>query len=636
MQIFEFQFNPRIKDRRIETLSYQPKKEPEKNLGDLYILGELRNSLPGIDSLLTEIIKIIKKTYYSTESISSEEALRKSLKKVNDFLTNEISKNNVNWLGNLNLSIITLRDNEVNITKIGDIKINLIKYHEVIELSREIDEKKDQGSEYARPIVFENIVSGRINKGDRVSVLTKDVYDFFEKKGLIKELSNFPFLDKKIVEELVGSIKKDFLKISGAFFLLDTKGAPNGKISKSKPEKEVDFSMKEVHSSVIKLFSKKERRKKVVAKINIPKINFPRIDMGDNKKKGLVLLLILIIILIMGALIFQKEETSRIRDGDLIIENIIKSNIKEAQRLTSLNRRDEAFSLLRDSLKELSDFSHPEANNLKLEIEEYLKELSMLTQIEDPELVHRFELRDFVPQKIIHYRNKLYLFTPFSKEIVEIDLSNNERRNLSTELEGERGIDSASIVSNQLVFFSKPNDLFVLRNENLNHLASLKISSPKIELVNFSSFGPNMYFLDSETKEVIRYQGVSSSPQNWISSYTKKPTDIKSMSVDGYVWILNKDNTIWRYYAGSFNKNFNLNIYPFPKSISQIFTFSNLPYIYLLEPAHNRIIVTNKRGDIVKQVQSDKFNNLTHFTVSLNGKEIYLLNNMEVFKIELF
>ncbi len=638
MQIFEFQFNPKIRGRKIETFSYQPKKDPERNLGDLYIVGELRNSLPEADHLLNEIIKIIKKSYYQNSSISSEDALRESLKKANEFLANEISKNNVNWLGNLNLSIIALHENEVNITKIGNIKVNLIKYQEVIELTKGIDERRDQGkNDYSQPRIFENIVSGRIKKGDRISVLTKDVYDFFEKKALVKELSRFPFLEKKIVEDLINSVKKDLLKISGAFFLLDTKGAPNGKI---KSGKEVDFSMKEVHSSIIRLFSKKKKKqkspRKVSVKLNVPKIKIPTIDVVDNKKKGLVLVSILAVILIMGAIIFQKEEEAKIRNEDLIIENIIKLNIREAQRLTSLNRKNEAFSLLETSLKELSDLSHPEANNLKSEIEEHLKELSSLVQIEDPDSILKFELRDFVPQKMIHYRNKLYFFTPFSNEIVEIDLSNQERKRFLVDLEGERGIDSASIVSNQLVFFSKPNDLFVLRNDEINHLVSLKLNSSKINLVDFSSFGPNMYFLNPDTKGVIRYQGTASSPQNWLSSYTKKPTDIKSMSVDGYVWILNKDNTVWRYYAGSFNREFKINIYPFPKSISQIFTFSNLSYIYLLEPAHNRIIVTDKRGNVVRQVQSNKFNNLTHFTVSSNGREAYLLNNMEVFKVELF
>jgi ERCC4-related helicase len=45
--------------------------------------------------------------------------------------------------------------------------------------------------------------------------------------------------------------------------------------------------------------------------------------------------------------------------------------------------------------------------------------------------------------------------------------------------------------------------------------------------------------------------------------------------------------------------------------------------------------VTDKQGNIIKQFQNEKFNNLVHFSVSENGKEIYLLNNLQIYKIDL-
>jgi len=40
-----------------------------------------------------------------------------------------------------------------------------------------------------------------------------------------------------------------------------------------------------------------------------------------------------------------------------------------------------------------------------------------------------------------------------------------------------------------------------------------------------------------------------------------------------------------------------------------------------------------KHGELVRQYQSEKFNNLLDFTVSQNGKIIYLLNAANVYKI---
>jgi len=67
--------------------------------------------------------------------------------------------------------------------------------------------------------------------------------------------------------------------------------------------------------------------------------------------------------------------------------------------------------------------------------------------------------------------------------------------------------------------------------------------------------------------------------------------------------------------------------------LKKIFTSATLPYLYLLEPVQKRIIILDKKGQIVKQFQSQKFDNLLDFAISENGKTIYLLNGLKVYKI---
>ena len=57
-------------------------------------------------------------------------------------------------------------------------------------------------------------------------------------------------------------------------------------------------------------------------------------------------------------------------------------------------------------------------------------------------------------------------------------------------------------------------------------------------------------------------------------------------------------------------------------------------YIYILEPSERRVIVITETGDVIKQFQSEEFDNLLDFAVSENGKTIYLLNGLKVYKIE--
>ena len=78
-----------------------------------------------------------------------------------------------------------------------------------------------------------------------------------------------------------------------------------------------------------------------------------------------------------------------------------------------------------------------------------------------------------------------------------------------------------------------------------------------------------------------------------------------------------------------------LEIFPSPKAFSKIFVSLQLPYLYILEPSQNRIVILNKSGQIIKQFQSEKFDSILDFAVSENGREILILNSQRIYKIEI-
>ncbi len=154
---------------------------------------------------------------------------------------------------------------------------------------------------------------------------------------------------------------------------------------------------------------------------------------------------------------------------------------------------------------------------------------------------------------------------------------------------------------------------------------------------DFSSYKGNIYFLDSKKGEIIQYSAPlatgANNPKFWLNSNTKKVVDALSFAMDGKIWVLQKENIIDQYLSGKYQKTLNLNFFPPPKNIFQIFTSSTLPYLYLLEPVQSRIIIIDKTGNIIKQFQSEKFDNLNDFAVSPNGRTIWLLNGLIVYKI---
>jgi hypothetical protein len=207
---------------------------------------------------------------------------------------------------------------------------------------------------------------------------------------------------------------------------------------------------------------------------------------------------------------------------------------------------------------------------------------------------------------------------------------------------------------------NKLNNLEIIENPQIagKTAPGLFSSSPSSSLVkpppfkfNFdisSSYFLNLYFLDGKTCQIIKYPylpgekwgppKIWKKPDNNCSGLKSAPPpsccSAKSMAIDGSVWILNKDNSISRYYIGSYKETINLNVFPVPKDITKIKTAADIPYLYFLEPGQKRIIITDKKGKIIKQFQSEKFDNLKDFAFSKDGKIIYILNGTSIYKIE--
>jgi hypothetical protein len=178
--------------------------------------------------------------------------------------------------------------------------------------------------------------------------------------------------------------------------------------------------------------------------------------------------------------------------------------------------------------------------------------------------------------------------------------------------------------------FTKPNTVIPLEQEPF----SLTLPSPETNFIDLTFFKNSLYFLDSESGEILKYPYGNSEGNRYLSSETKKVTNAESLAVDGSVWVLNENNEIYRYYAGKYQDTLKLDTFPSVKKFQKIFASFLLSYLYILEPAENRIIIATKTGQIVKQFKSDKFDNLKDFAVSSDGKRIYLLNGQKLYQVQ--
>ena len=656
--------------------------------------GTLKNILPQNINFLDKLAKVIQKEYYRSTIVRPEKALKEGLKEANEFLEQIAKKGDVSWLGNLSFAALSLKHHQLNFTKVGDMKIFLLRGGKVID----IDQKLKFEEILPWPLkVFGNIVSGKLAQDDIILVSTKEVTDFLKKENLLQELAGLQKVNQKELKEIFDKKKEGVLKVSGLCLILaltqeaaieEADQAPfsfPSRLISQKSAKQVispktypkEFNLREALSPLFNLLFKigrsllnklrrlvkkpslsppaEEERPSKFPKLTIPRLPFPRFSFGFlSKKKNLILIPGLILLLLLGFFIAQFREEGQLKESREVLykiqEKVDKAEGLLALRETKPEASGEANLLFKESWKEISQLSDTasgfsrefqrEVASLKYNISKSLSELNNLETIEEPELFFEFSNHDFVPLKVTFLKDDLYFFSPNSQNLFIVDKAAAGRL-----IETERTFNLAVPFDDSVLFYSRPDQITTL---GPGGFYSTVIEKPYEEL-NFnglSVYAKHLYFLDKKSGEIIRYpylEGFSwGSPNLWLAE-EEKVAEAKSVAIDGSIWILNKDNSLSRYHRGNLEDKINPEIFPEIKDFKKIFTLPGLTHLYVMEPAENRIIILDKTdsasspqaGQIIRQIQSQKFDNLLDFTVSPNGKTIYILNSSKVYLINL-
>jgi len=219
MRVFELHFNPKLKDDLFfDSFVYEPTNIYEKRLGGLYMVGELKNALPNSSKFLNNLSQKIKEEYFKISHKDSERALSESLKKANEFLQEEVKKENIAWLGNLNSAVLAIKEPRLVFSKTGDIKILLIRGGQITEVSKTLD--MEEIEPYPLKVFF-HIVSGKLLINDIILVLTKEIYNLFREENILKKIAQAKSITENNLKEIFPSsiLSETKKEISGVCLL---------------------------------------------------------------------------------------------------------------------------------------------------------------------------------------------------------------------------------------------------------------------------------------------------------------------------------------------------------------------------------------------------------------------------------
>lgn len=162
----------------------------------------------------------------------------------------------------------------------------------------------------------------------------------------------------------------------------------------------------------------------------------------------------------------------------------------------------------------------------------------------------------------------------------------------------------------------------------------LKLPFDQIEIADFLIYSNNLYILDYENQQIIKCPDLGQC-QSWLKDEISIPSP-SSFAADGSIYILNPpENTLLRYYNGRPEETFQLKISPNLSTVTKIKTGKGINNLYLLDPPGQRVVVINKKGELIKQYISPKFTNMTD--IEINGDEslLFVAANNKIYKVNL-
>lgn len=197
---------------------------------------------------------------------------------------------------------------------------------------------------------------------------------------------------------------------------------------------------------------------------------------------------------------------------------------------------------------------------------------------------------------------------------------------------------SASQEDGRYYFLEKTGQVFSFSIDN-ETVTPTGISDSR--WVDLEAYANRLYLLrptvDGTQGQIVRYDrsgDTFNKEHNWISSSSVAFDKSVGLAIDGSVYVLTRDGSITRFDNGS-EVGWSVGLVePQLTAATKIWTDADSQFIYVLEPATNRLVIFKKdTGAFLVQYRSDSFSNLTDFVVDENGYTIYLLAGSKLYSI---
>lgn len=507
---------------------------------------------------------------------------------------------------------------EFALSLLGDEKIIFACYSGAIILKRNQQSKKILESQQEIKIIV-----GNFKDQDQIILLNQSALEI--------EKYIFSLLDSNVsLEKLVGEIsiiKQEQTNLNESLTFLTYK--EKGQLAQ---EKKLQIDFKKILNK-LQFFTKKI--------IYIVKKIYLRLK-NQNRKKQMIWLITFLTLAFLSFATVALAQNQKTKTTQNIKEKIanIEQNQVDLEQLTlqqPLQAREIANQRL-ESLKTLKEEKN-NSESLKLidseidKLEKLIEKIAGENSLDKLSIVHN--LNDFIGKKIVTKNGEIFVLENSGQEILRIKKDSSQEK---ISLDDRSTIRDFTVTENKL--FVLNSGLKMLDLQNNQGFTSIKEegeSDKNGELL--SSFGPYLYLLNREKRNIYRYyynQDQLSEPIGWLVDKSNLNFDnINQILVDGDLWVGMKNGEI-----NKFSKGYKVDwqmqgVKQNPENPILISSNEQSNLLVVLEKQNKRILVLTKDGQLISEIKSNELSGVSDIALNENGGQIYVLSGSVIYDVKI-
>lgn len=351
----------------------------------------------------------------------------------------------------------------------------------------------------------------------------------------------------------------------------------------------------------------------------------------------------LILIIFVSSVITIRANQLRQEQEKRVQENI--------RQIIAHKNAAESAVIYRDDATALNESQAAKQLTIQLDCKKYKKECEdfnqeingILSQIRkeaivNPDLVYDWSKDHTSLFNLAKINNQILAISSSSSKIAVFDLLTKQSKNIDTKINNLKDItvpkenDYAAILydDNNIILYNPKDESFKQGN--------ISFPKPTAKISSLIIYNRRLYSLDITNNQIYKHENIKDGfgpGKEWIKDLSVDVKNGVSMTTDGDMFISKTNGTIEKLTAGN-KQPFEISgLDPALKNGSEIWTYTDKQFVYLLDGAGKRLIVLQKDGHLKEQITTTVWKNPTGMIIDEQNKTAFILDSNKLYQINL-